>query len=378
MSDQLDTIWEAEPHTIAKHKILTSYLQAWAPIMSRHLEKVGKTGQKLLFVDGFAGPGRYSNGYYGSPVLTVNAILDHTVQLPVPVHLFFIEENQSRYEILDKTVGNLRDEIDKSDKIEKVCVKHGTCEDIINPWLDKYDEQGKKLGPAFFFLDQFGYSDVSMDMIKRILRHQYCEVFTYLNWANLNRFISDKTKSAAITRTFGSNKWRQVLKLELKQRASFMLNLYKDALSQKAGAKYVWHFGMGDKNDKLIYWLFFCTNSLRGLEEMKKAMWKVDSSGGFRFSDKDNPTQLHLFGDYNDPSLAEDLANRLRGKTLSIAEVEEFVLTETPAYKYKTALISLEKEKRLSRVDANDKKPKRGFPDMKMKIRFENQQSFFH
>ena len=371
MNDQLDTIWEAEPHTLVKHKILTSYLQAWAPIMSRFLQKVGTTGQRLLFVDGFAGPGIYANGHDGSPVLSINAILDHTVALPVPLRFVFIEEDQDRYDILKKSIDGLNEEIDKSDSIDKVSVQQGDCESILNPWLDKYDEKGKDLGPAFFFLDQFGYSDVSMDLIKRILKHQFCEVFTYLNWSNLSRFISDETKSATITQTFGGNEWQEVLQIKHTKRASFMLNLYRNALRKKAEARYVWHFGMGDRNDKLIYWLFFCTNSLRGLQEMKKAMFRVDSSGGFRFSDKDNPTQLHLFGEYSDRSLADDLTKTLKGKTLSIAEIEEFVLTETPAYKYKTALGFLEKEGRLSRVDANDKQPKRGFKDRNMRVRFE-------
>ncbi len=371
MNDQLDTIWDAEPHTIAKHRILTSYLQAWAPIMSRYLQRVGTTGQRLLFVDGFAGPGIYDKGQDGSPVLSIKAILDHTVILPAPLSFFFIEEVPERYDILKKRIDNLNTKIDNSDSIDKVSVQKGGCESILNPWLDKYDDSSKDLGPAFFFLDQFGYSDVSMDLIKRILKHQYCEVFTYLNWSYLSRFISDETKSATITQTFGGNEWQEVLKINHTQRASFMFNLYRDALKKKAGAKYVWYFAMGDKHDKLIYWLFFCTNSLRGLEEMKKAMVRVDPSGGFRFSDKDNPTQLHLFGEYSDRSLADDLAIALKGKTLSIAEVEEFVLTETPAYKYKTALGFLEKEGRLSRVDANDKRPKRGFPDRNMRVRFE-------
>ncbi len=377
MSDQLDTVWEAEAHTIAKHRILTSYLQAWAPIMSRHLHNVGAVERKLLFVDGFAGPGIYDNGHDGSPVLSLNAILDHTVKLSVPLSFFFIEKGPDRYDILKKKIDSLKEEISKSGSIGKVSVQRGDCESILNPFLDKYDEDGKDLGPAFFFLDQFGYSDVSMDLIKRILKHQFCEVFTYLNWANLNRFISDETKSETITRTFGGNQWQKVLQLKHNDRASFMLKLYKDALKKKAVARYVWYFAMGDKNDKLIYWLFFCTNSLRGLEEMKKAMSKVDTSGGFRFSDKDNPTQLHLFGEYDDRSLAEELAIALKDKTLSIAEIEEFVLTETPAYKYKTALEYLEKEKRLSRIGVIDKKRRRGFPDKNMKVRFESEPSLF-
>lgn len=64
---------------------------------------------------------------------------------------------------------------------------------------------------------------------------------------------------------------------------------YVRALRQRAGAKYVWHFAMKGTNNALIYWLFFCTKSDRGLEEMKKAMRRVDDTGRFVFSDAANP-----------------------------------------------------------------------------------------
>lgn len=35
MAAPKDTIWEAEPHTLAKHTILKAYLQAWFPILTQ-------------------------------------------------------------------------------------------------------------------------------------------------------------------------------------------------------------------------------------------------------------------------------------------------------------------------------------------------------
>lgn len=46
------THWALEPHTQAKHLILRRYLEAWLPIMATH-------NGRIVFVDGFAGPGRY-------------------------------------------------------------------------------------------------------------------------------------------------------------------------------------------------------------------------------------------------------------------------------------------------------------------------------
>ena len=49
------TLWDLEGHTVGKHRVLGSYLDAWLPIILRRFDRA-------TFVDGFAGPGEYSNG----------------------------------------------------------------------------------------------------------------------------------------------------------------------------------------------------------------------------------------------------------------------------------------------------------------------------
>ena len=58
--DPLDTLWELDPHTLGKHLVLRAYLDAWLPVM-------GSWQGRLLFIDGFAGPGEYEGGEEGSP-----------------------------------------------------------------------------------------------------------------------------------------------------------------------------------------------------------------------------------------------------------------------------------------------------------------------
>jgi hypothetical protein len=99
---------------------------------------------------------------------------------------------------------------------------------------------------------------------------------------------------------------------------------------------------------------------------MKRAMCKADPGGGFRFSDKDNPSQLNLFGSYQDEMLAQDLAAILQGKILTVSKVKEFVLTETPAYKFKSALKIIEERELLKVINAPPKRRKGSFPDKYM------------
>jgi three-Cys-motif partner protein len=45
-------VWPLDPHTHAKHVILRSYLGAWFPILNKY-------NGRIVYIDGFAGPGEY-------------------------------------------------------------------------------------------------------------------------------------------------------------------------------------------------------------------------------------------------------------------------------------------------------------------------------
>jgi len=341
------------------------------PIMSRQSHRIGISETELLFVDGFAGPGRYAGGEDGSPILAIESVLGHSHDFYIPISFLFIEQDNKRRAILQDVIRHHKKRTDESPRIKSIRVEKGDCETVLNNVLDDFKRTNRNVGPAFFFLDQFGFSNVPMQLIQRIMSQPLCEVFLYLNWDHMNRFLADETKWSSLDKTFGGQEWRKALTIESHKRPVFILNTYKAALKERGSSKYVWHFAMCDTNDKLLYWLFFSTNNLRGLEEMKKAMWKVDPVGGFRFSDKDNPSQISLFCDYQDDILAQDLTSNLQGKTLTVFQVKEFVLTETPAYLYKkNALKHLEEQGKLKAIDPPPKRRKGTFAMDQMQLEF--------
>src|ERR1039458_2529045 len=73
-------LWDLEPHTAAKHRVLRAYLDAWIPVMAQQALRVHRLSTeppRLLLVDGFAGPGRYATGEPGSPLIMLEALLSH-------------------------------------------------------------------------------------------------------------------------------------------------------------------------------------------------------------------------------------------------------------------------------------------------------------
>jgi three-Cys-motif partner protein len=373
--DTHQTVWPADPHTIIKHRILRGYFNAWLPILSQQGRKVGATDQPLKFVDAFAGPGVYSKGEKGSPVLTLEAALSHSLQLPVPVEFIFVENHSGRCATLDGELQKYTDQIRNSPHVvvrPPIC---GDSETVLNSMLNSAQTSGRRFGPALVFLDQFGYTDVPMRLINRIMSCPQCEVLSYLFWRELDRFISDPTKHGGITAAFGGEQWKPAIEMGGQHRAAFFRDQYLETLKRSGGAKYVWPFSMFDENGKLLYWLFFSTNSLDGLYHMKRAMWTVDQTGGFAYSDKEGLDQLKLLKTFTDAWLAEELAKRLSGQTRAVEQIEEFVLVETPCYLFKKALAMLEKAGRATPVRPPPDRQPGTYPDPKLLMRFE--QSMF-
>ena len=49
-------LWDVDPHTLAKHRLLENYLAAWLPTLLQG----GFRG--VTYAEGFAGPGIYTGG----------------------------------------------------------------------------------------------------------------------------------------------------------------------------------------------------------------------------------------------------------------------------------------------------------------------------
>ncbi|MFN7938338.1 MAG: three-Cys-motif partner protein TcmP [Bryobacteraceae bacterium] len=95
-----ETIWQIEPHTSAKHQILRKYLDAWLPIL-------GTYNLRVVYVDGFAGPGKYTGGEPGSPIVALQAALTHEAKLPG--ELVFLLRGTGRRSILP--LDDIRDHL---------------------------------------------------------------------------------------------------------------------------------------------------------------------------------------------------------------------------------------------------------------------------
>ena len=111
------------------------------------------------------------------------------------------------------------------------------------------------------------------------------------------------------------------------ERIELLCQLYEKRLTDTvhgAGSKYVRKFTMKNDHDRRIYDLFFATKSLHGIDAMKDAMWKIDPSGHYNFSDATNQNQETLFTSTPDWSkLYNQLHQKFRGQTVLWPVVQE-------------------------------------------------------
>lgn len=328
-----ETIWKIESHTEAKHAILKEYLKAWLPIMSSF-------SGRILYIDGFAGPGKYLDKdnqptIDGSPLIAINAARKHKLQLNAEIVFLFIEARHDRCEYLKNLLASI--DIPENMRYE---VKESKFDETLSSLLDYLDEQKKRLAPAFVFIDPFGYSDTPFSLIKRIMENKKCEVLINLMYGYIKRALgkikrgtpdkSDQERHLDIL--FGTQEWRKTFDIDGSPgRKEFIQQLYKRRLKKEAKIKYVRFFEMINKFNQTEYFLFFGTNKTKGLKEMKRSMWKVSPTGAFRFSDRTNPDQTAFFAPKPNYNLLKKLIlKEFSGKTVPIKQIEEFVVIKTP------------------------------------------------
>ena len=122
------------------------------------------------------------------------------------------------------------------------------------------------------------------------------EILVNFMFEEINRFINHPDQGHNFDGLFGCEEWRRADCRAGRERKKFIVDLYRDQLSQRAGARHVRSFEMRNQRNTTDYFLFFASNNRLGLSKMKEAMWKVAPGGGYSFSDATDFGQNVLFG----------------------------------------------------------------------------------
>lgn len=362
MSEKIDVIWPIPPHSQAKHEILRHYLGAWFPILAT-------TQRRLLYIDGFAGPGEYKGGEDGSPIIALKIAKDHKLssklQRPgMELVFFFIEVDEARFQNLERKLAELQ--LPSNFRIEKDC---DSFENAFGSTLAEIEEQSKHLAPSFVFIDPFGLTGFPMSLIKRLSQQPRSEVLITFNYQALNQwFLQDKSKHKHLDELYGSGDWRPALDIpDSDEKETYLREAYQSALENLNWK--VRPFRMINKHNQTQYYLFFATSNWLGMLVMKQAMWTAAPAGDFKYSDLTDPRQACLFEEVYKEEYSQQLANQLyqnhKGQTVAKHVLRRNELAQHPVCvdRHLTrALRILEYESvppKVTRVELPDGRPRR-------------------
>jgi three-Cys-motif partner protein len=357
MSKPSETLWKIEPHTKAKHEILRRYLGAWFPIL-------GSKIPRIIYIDGFCGPGRYSDGEDGSPIIALKeALKQQPVLATSEVNFLFIDERADRINHLNSEISLLK--IPSNFHVHAIV---NEFENTLTQILDDLQQNGHQLAPTFAFIDPFGFAGTPFSLVKRLLSNQRTEVFINIMIEFVNRFAEHPSDGVIqnIKELLGASDSEITDVVNSHDRKLAFRKLYQDNLHKHA--KFVRFFEMYDDKNNLIYYLFFAGNHPLGHKKMKEAFWRVDCQSGFKFSDRTNPNQPVLFELNPALDLAKLLKLHFSGTTQKSERVILFVEDETaytePHAKKALAHLEIRNEISVAALKSDGKIRRKGtFPD---------------
>jgi three-Cys-motif partner protein len=365
-------------HSVAKHEVLEAYLVEYLQtlVSSPHQDKM-----RVTLVDGFAGGGAYvhedtGERVFGSPFVFLDAVktaealinLHRTKPVQMEVDYIFVEKSR---EGVSSLTHNLQREGHGARGGADIQLHHGSFENHAQSVIDFIHKKSPKVGRSLFLLDQYGYSDVPVQMIRNILgtlpRSEVILTFAVDSFIN---FVSDGAKTRktlqamGIPDVFQGRSIRNIKADEPDFRLFIQSRLYR-SLIEGTGAQYYTVFfirtaGHGD------YWLVHLSQHPKARDVMTGVHWRSNNDflhyggagidmfqgavlGYHTRKDDDFTGQGALAFEFDDPAgeasikaLMEQLPRRIHAHDAGLTFGELFATTcnTSPAdsSKYKDAL----------------------------------------
>ncbi len=273
-------------HSIAKHRILQSYLAAYFQTL------VGGQPRdefKLTLVDGFAGGGLYYHEdtgelVEGSPFIFLRASKEadfyinrgRTKPVRLDISHFFVEAGRDAYKHLEKV---LREAGYGSRLGTDIHLRHGKFELQANSIIEYIKKKSPRNGRSIFALDQFGYRAVPTSLIKRILDTLpgaeiilTFAVDSFLNYANEETFAA-RLQQLQLPDLLAGRTLREIKQSEKDWRLFIQSTLYA-SLVQQCGAKHYTPFFIRNTQGHGDYWLIHLSQHHRARDVMTDVHWK--------------------------------------------------------------------------------------------------------
>lgn len=342
-----------------KAEIVSKYFWAWANIIKPTAKR---SGNRIAYIDLFAGPGRYKDQTKSTPLLVLERAIADSDMSQMLVTMFN-----------DANIDNTR-------SLEQAISEIPGISTLKYPPVIKNDEVGENivkifeqlnLIPTLFFVDPWGYKGLSLRLINSVLKNWGCDCVFFFNYNRISMGLSNPKVEDHMNALFGEGKATDIRprlnNLTPEERELTIVNEIAQAL-REMGGRYVLPFRFrNEKGTRTSHHLIFVSKHFRGYEVMKSIMAPQSSEENegvptFEY----NPASarqplLYLFRPRPIEELKTSLLEDFSGQTLSMREIYERHSVDTPYIdtNYKEALRQLEAEGKILTDKPADKRQKR-------------------
>jgi three-Cys-motif partner protein len=348
---------EKRQQSIIKTTIVAKYFRAWARVVSRPAKS---HGNKIGYIDLFAGPGTYADGTKSTPIVILEMAI-HDKDLSQMLVTVFNDASEDCCRSLSDAVfsmpgiGSL-----KHQPIINNAVVGKQIESIFSDM---------HLIPSLIFLDPWGYKGLTLTLFESFLKDWGCELIFFFNYNRINMGLTNPKVIEHMDAMFGTER-ADDLRLRLKdlptdERELTIVNELTGAL-QLIGGKYVLPFTFKDsRGTKTSHHLIFAGKHVRGYEIMKEVMAsssaKEQGVPSFEYNPADE--RYPALFEYAQPldDLSTVILQEFAGKRISMLEIYESHHIGKPYLKrnYKDALRILEKQRKIMADPPMKKRPTR-------------------
>lgn len=291
-SDKYDWVLGSSPpaldqHSAAKHAVLRTYVRRYIDILTSDPRR---DALNLTLVDGFAGGGEYSitgGTAPGSPLIlleeTACAQARFNAERRKPFALrsehIFVERKRSNFEYLREVVRKSPHghELDQT-----IQILNADFAAVLPGIIERVRQRGSS-HRAIFFLDQYGYSEVSFAHIRSILDNlANPEIIVTFNVDFLIDYLSanDAFLKAVTPVELGLDDVRHMLDLKDgdQRDARWLIQhfLYRH-LMEKTGAPFYTCFFVKSPESHRSYWLVHMSKHPRARDEMAERHWAMSN-----------------------------------------------------------------------------------------------------
>ena len=274
-----------EPHSKAKLSVLRGYLRAYFDRLGGTVHR--RDQFKLDLIDGFCGGGVYRDGdglLVGSPLIMLEEsqaakqrlAQGRTKPLAFNFKHYFIDREQAHADYLNQELVN-RGHLPNDD----VSMHVGEFEQLAPAIIDSIRRRQPRAGRSIFLLDQCGYADVSLGLIRRILSElPAAEVILTIAIDTLFNLMNTTPRylNAVAPLALGEDQMRAWLEQRSNQGRTIVQRAFRRHILDATGANFVTPFFIRPAKSRRTLWFVHLSRHPTARDVMIQRHWAERST----------------------------------------------------------------------------------------------------